>query len=72
MEEEGADDLPDERVRRDEHMRVPVPDSPMGGSRLPNVKLRRFDRLREEYEDCKNEWEATQFLYEMPEAKMAG
>ena len=37
MEEEGADELPEERVQADEHMRVLVPDSPMGGSRLPNV-----------------------------------
>ena len=62
-----------ESVHGEHHLHVPLPDTPPnGGLRLPNVKLRTFTGLREEYEDCKSEWETTQYLYQIPDDKMAG
>ena len=68
MEEEGADGLPEAHVDEEEHFQVPVPNSPLaeGSSCMPSVKLRK------DYEDCKNEWEATQCIYDILEAKIAG
>ena len=52
---------------------LPLPGTPSnGGPRLPSVKLRTFTGLRTEYEDCKSEWETTQFLYQIPDDRMAG